>query len=70
MLVLSRKAGEKVCIGRDITVTVLEAQGNRVRIGIEAPAQLLILREELRVPSAESRLSKECQESDHAAANA
>ena len=70
MLVLTRKPGEKVRIGRDITFTVLETKGNRVRIGIEAPAQLLILREELRVLSAESHLSKECQESDHAAANA
>jgi carbon storage regulator len=72
MLVLSRKAGEKVRIGRDITVTVLGAQGNRVRIGIDAPAQLAVLREELCHPLAEPLVSKEWkrQESDYAAANA
>ena len=47
MLVLSRKSGEKVLIGGNITVTVLEVQGNRVRIGIDAPLDVAILREEL-----------------------
>jgi len=37
MLVLSRKPGENVVIGNDITITVVEVTGNRVRIGIEAP---------------------------------
>jgi carbon storage regulator len=40
MLVLTGKRGEKVCIGSDITFTVLEAKGNRVRIGIDAPARI------------------------------
>jgi carbon storage regulator len=47
MLVLSRKAGEKVIIGDGITVTVLEVIGNRIRIGIEAPNHIRILRAEL-----------------------
>jgi len=47
MLVLTRKAGEKILIGEDIVVTVLEVLGQRVRIGIEAPAEVTILREEL-----------------------
>jgi carbon storage regulator len=47
MLVLSRKPGEKVRIGSDITLTVIEVKGNRVRIGIEAPNQVAILRREL-----------------------
>ncbi len=47
MLVLSRKPGEKVLIDRDITVTILSVQGNRVRIGIEAPGEYRILRAEL-----------------------
>ena len=47
MLVLTRKLGEKVVIGTDITITVLETHGSRVRIGIEAPAPMLILRGEL-----------------------
>jgi carbon storage regulator CsrA len=47
MLVLSRKAGEKLVIGQDVTVTVLEIVGNRVRIGINAPESVQILRGEL-----------------------
>ena len=47
MLVLTRKAGEKVCIGSDITVVVLEVRGNRVQIGLDAPAQIRIVRQEL-----------------------
>jgi carbon storage regulator len=47
MLVLSRKSGEKVCIGKDITITVVELKGDRMRIGIDAPDQVVILREEL-----------------------
>jgi carbon storage regulator len=37
MLVLSRKPGESIQIGHEITVTVLKVQGNRVRLGFEAP---------------------------------
>jgi carbon storage regulator len=48
MLVLSRKLGEKVRIGPDITLTLLEVKGNRVRIGIEAPDQVCVLRGELK----------------------
>lgn len=47
MLVLSRKRGEKLVISGDITLTVLEVKGNRVRIGIEAPDHVRIAREEL-----------------------
>ena len=47
MLVLSRKLGEKVVIGGIITVTIVEVHGNRVRLGIEAPEDIRILREEL-----------------------
>jgi len=47
MLVLSRKPGEKIQIGGGITVTVLELTQNRVRIGIDAPQDVRILREEL-----------------------
>src|SRR5262245_19192574 len=48
MLVLSRRTGESVRVGTDITFTVLSVQGTRVRIGINAPAQLQVLRDELR----------------------
>jgi carbon storage regulator len=47
MLVLSRRIGERVCIGPDVVVRVVEISGNRVRLGIEAPEEVLILRGEL-----------------------
>ena len=47
MLVLSRKLGEKVRIGDDIDLVILEVKGNRVRIGLSAPAQVHIVRQEL-----------------------
>ena len=47
MLVLSRKPGEKTHIGSDITITVLEIRGNQIRIGIEAPEEITVLRAEL-----------------------
>ena len=47
MLVLSRKFGESIVIGNSITVTVLEVKGERVRIGVSAPAEVPIHREEL-----------------------
>ncbi|MFM8223450.1 MAG: carbon storage regulator [Planctomycetaceae bacterium] len=47
MLVLSRKAGEKILIGSDIKVTVIRIGPTSVRIGIEAPGNLNIVREEL-----------------------
>ena len=47
MLVLSRKQGERVVIGHDIVITVLEARDGRVRIGFEAPQGTPIHREEI-----------------------
>lgn len=47
MLVLSRKVDEKIMIGGDIVVTVLRSFGGKVRIGIEAPANVRVLRAEL-----------------------
>jgi carbon storage regulator len=47
MLVLSRKAGEKVVIEGGITLTVVQVEGGRVRIGIDAPHDVRILRGEL-----------------------
>ncbi|MDR1923354.1 MAG: carbon storage regulator [Planctomycetaceae bacterium] len=48
MLVLSRREGEIIRIGNDIFVTIVHAAKDRVRIGIEAPHDAVILREELR----------------------
>ena len=47
MLVLSRKESEKIKLGSDIVLTIVRVSGDRVRLGIEAPPELLILREEL-----------------------
>jgi carbon storage regulator len=47
MLVLSRKESEKIRIGPDITITIYEVKGNQIKIGIDAPKEISILREEL-----------------------
>lgn len=47
MLVLSRKTEEKILLGNEIVITVLEVKGNRVRLGIQAPANCPIVRGEL-----------------------
>ena len=51
MLVLSRKSGERIHIGENITVTIVRIGPNNVRIGIDAPRDLNIVREELCVPA-------------------
>jgi carbon storage regulator len=47
VLVISRKSGERICLGDDVTVTVLEIVGSSVRLGIEAPAEVPIYRHEI-----------------------
>ncbi|MCY7326078.1 MAG: carbon storage regulator CsrA [Microbacteriaceae bacterium] len=47
MLVLTRKPGESVLIGDDITITILETRGDGVRIGIDAPRGVRIQRDEI-----------------------
>jgi len=47
MLVLTRKIGERICIGEDVVVTVIYTDNNRVRLGIEAPRSVPIWRSEL-----------------------
>ena len=47
MLVLSRKVGEKIVIGDNITVVVNRVSGNRISLGIEAPSDVRIIRGEL-----------------------
>ncbi len=47
MLILTRKPGERFVINDDITVTVLEFKGNQIRIGIDAPSDVKIFREEV-----------------------
>lgn len=47
MLVLSRKQSQQITLGESITITVLSVQGGRVRLGIDAPASVRVLRAEL-----------------------
>ncbi len=47
MLVLSRKLGEKIYIGDNIAVTVVEIRGGKIRLGIEAPRSVQVVREEI-----------------------
>jgi len=47
MLILTRRVGETVMIGNDVTVTVLGVKGNQVRIGINAPKTVAVHREEI-----------------------
>ncbi|MEO7122626.1 MAG: carbon storage regulator [Lacisediminihabitans sp.] len=47
MLVLTRKAGERVLIGDDIVITILDTRGDGIRIGIEAPRGVNIQRDEI-----------------------
>lgn len=47
MLVLSRNPSETICIGDDVTVTVIGVKGNKVRLGIEAPTAVSVHRREV-----------------------
>jgi carbon storage regulator len=49
MLVLSRKLSQQIMIGSGISITVVKIEGNHVRLGIQAPPDVTILREELEI---------------------
>ncbi len=59
MLILTRRVGETVMIGNDVTVTVLGVKGNQVRIGVNAPRDVAVHREEIF-----ERIKREEQEGD------
>ncbi len=64
MLILTRRAGETVMVGSDITITVLGVKGNQVRIGINAPKDVAVHREEIyeRIQSEQAAESGESNE--------
>ena len=47
MLILTRRVGESLMIGDDVTITVLGVKGNQVRIGVDAPKDVAVHREEI-----------------------
>ena len=47
MLILTRRVGESVMIGEDVTITVLRVKGNQVRLGVNAPRTVSVQREEI-----------------------
>ena len=47
MLILSRKLNEKIKIGNDITLTIIEIKGDQIKIGVEAPKDVKVFRQEV-----------------------
>lgn len=47
MLILSRKINEKICIGNNITLTIMEVRGDQVKVGIDAPKDVKVFRQEV-----------------------
>jgi carbon storage regulator len=64
MLVLTRKPGEKILIGDDIVITVLDARGDSVRIGIDAPRGVKIQRDEVLRAVTEANLAATLADAD------
>lgn len=60
MLILTRKVGENLLIGDNISITVLSVRGNQVKIGVDAPKNVSVHREEIyhRIKEAEDELKK------------
>lgn len=57
MLIIRRRVGESLFIGEDIEIQVLEQCGAQIKIGIEAPREILVLRSEVRLTAEANRLA-------------
>ena len=64
MLVLSRKVGERIWIGDEISITVVRITGGGVRLGIEAPTEMPVVREELKIKLEKAEAQNDVGESD------
>ena len=61
MLVLSRNIGQRILIGNDMSVMVLDVQGGRVKLGFDCPLHVRVLREELRPLARPRRAPRELE---------